>query len=620
MLNSDSEYKINDVIIPCESHYYQNGVNEPNHILSDLAKINIFIGENNSGKSRLLREILRNDLQYMPSYQINDVNQILSDLKKDLREPFISRRDKPFTSLENFLNSINDVKIINKDFNLSDKLLKLKDYLFKLTKDTGSSTNNYLHTEIGNKLLSIFQSKFTLLHEKFPDCLDPPKFTKIYIPIMRGLKPLDNGEYGDVYYDKIKQDYFSNAEPDFTIFTGISAYKDIRSHLLGNLSQRKLIKDYEEYLSRTFFDNQPVTIIPSEIYKHLTIKIGQEKEQPIQDLGDGLQSIIILTLPLFLHKGENVLLFIDEPELYVHPGLQRKIIETLLNEDGFEKFQYFLTTHSNHFLDITLDYRDISVFSVNKRLTDLVKDNDDEQTPIFLIQNLSCGDHKALELLGVRNSSVFLSNCTIWVEGITDRLYFRHYLALLIKKDSNENNSYKEDLHYSFVEYSGGNITHWSFLDKSEESMDAKRLCSKLFLIADKDDRKEKRHEILKENLGDNVHILNCREVENLIAAPILLKIIQDYENNNELVLNLNYSQYQNKSLGKFIDDKLGCNRKRVSTYSTSSGTVIDKIGFCNKAIKYIQTWNDLSPEAKEITEKIFDFIKKNNPNNSNRN
>ena len=27
---------------------------------------------------------------------------------------------------------------------------------------------------------------------------------------------------------------------------------------------------------------------------------------------------------------------------------------------------------------------------------------------------------------------------------------------------------YKEDYHYSFVEYGGNNITHWSFLDKEE--------------------------------------------------------------------------------------------------------------------------------------------------------
>src|SRR6266481_5930628 len=65
-----------------------------------------------------------------------------------------------------------------------------------------------------------------------------------------------------------------------------------------------------------------------------------------------------------------------------------------------------------------------------------------------------------------QNSSVFLSNSTIWVEGITDRRYVSHYLDLYQNhlRDESEANSlsaprrYRQDLHYSFVEYAGATL------------------------------------------------------------------------------------------------------------------------------------------------------------------
>ncbi len=37
-------------------------------------------------------------------------------------------------------------------------------------------------------------------------------------------------------------------------------------------------------------------------------------------------------------------------------------------------------------------------------------------------------DRDLLASLGVKPSSVYLANCTIWVEGITDRLYITKYM------------------------------------------------------------------------------------------------------------------------------------------------------------------------------------------------
>ena len=86
-----------------------------------------------------------------------------------------------------------------------------------------------------------------------------------------------------------------------------------------------------------------------------------------------------------------------------------------------------------------------------------------------------------LDSLGVRNSSVFLSNCTIWVEGITDRKYIKKYLDLYLK-EKGLLNRYQENLHYSFLEYAGSNIEHFSFSEEGNaEKMKSQAISNRIF-------------------------------------------------------------------------------------------------------------------------------------------
>ena len=297
----------------------------------------------------------------------------------------------------------------------------------------------------------------------------------------------------------------------------------------------------------------------------------------------------------------------------MHPGLQRKLLETFYGYDGFKNFQFFLTTHSNHFLDITLDFKNISIFSVKKKFDEK---GSDEKVPEFVVENLSHGDINALELLGVRNSSVFLSNSTIWVEGITDRYYVRHYLELyenFLQQSDLPVLKLREDFHYSFVEYGGSNITHWSFLDSSEDAIKVERLCARLFLIADKDEGKKKRHAQLKELLNERFYLLKRKEIENLIEKEVLLNVLRDYEgvsasegfDYNEF----KYEDYANEYLGKFIEIKILKEKKRKGSYQQESGTITDKVGFCQKALLYTTAWEDLSKDVKELTKRVYEFV-----------
>jgi len=405
---------------------------------------------------------------------------------------------------------------------------------------------------------------------------------------LRGLRPIDE-KHTDLYAAQTKKDYFPSGSPP-EVFTGLSLYQRLIDMLLGDNSQRKAISDYQQFISKIFFENRPITLIPSPKEKTVVVKIGNEKEQPIFHLGDGIQSAIIMSFLPYTTK-EPTFFFIEEPEIYLHPGLQRKILNFFAKIAEKHKHMFFLTTHSNHFLDLTIDVKDVSIFTFRKQLSQ--KEETDEQTPTFIVEAVESGNSSSLELLGVRNSSVFLVNATIWVEGITDRWYLREMLNSYMKHLAEKDPSVlklEEDTHYSFVEYGGSNITHWSFLDEEDHPVEVERLCAKAMVIIDKDgDNKLARKEKLKEILHERLIVLPAREMENLLPYKVIKEVILEYEKNPALQLpHKEYNAYQDKYLGTFIESQIfkGKTSSRRGGYKEKSGTIKSKLDFCKKALE----------------------------------
>jgi len=96
-------------------------------------------------------------------------------------------------------------------------------------------------------------------------------------------------------------------------------------------AERKSVRNYEYFLSKKFFPGQSVTLIPVEESNNdvVHIKIGNKEERPIYDLGDGMQSLIICTYPIVTETEPGSLFFLEEPDLCMHPSLQRTFLEVL---------------------------------------------------------------------------------------------------------------------------------------------------------------------------------------------------------------------------------------------------------------------------------------------------
>lgn len=615
--------------------------NDKQWSLTNLSQINIFTGSNNSGKSRLMRLIATQNR--------------ISDLKKTTQRSYL---DHCFEALKNNKNLIEQIEKNN--YSISE----MESFLFSLE---GTMETHEISTPLVTGLLELIgmMGGFHISH--FPKTLEPEllnlcqvppeydeRFEKsinnhneaklIYIPTLRGLRPIDLEE--DHYSTRTEKDYFDNLEelPLVSIFTGHSFYEEIRNKLLNNFDSRSQVIKYEEYLSRHFFNNRRVSLIPSSSNDVVLIKIGSEQEYPIYKLGDGIQSIIILTFKLFTASQPSIFL-IEEPEQHLHAGMQMALIEAFsLNPQHL----IFLTSHSNHLLDIAQESENISVFNVSK-----------DKNNISQVKYLS--DYSsALKDLGVRASSVMLSNCSIWVEGVTDKLYIRSlihkYVEYLESNNEEDNNaaidafrSMQENLHYVFIEYQGSNVMHWDFGEEwleGEKTSLAKALSNNVCLIADKDiETKDGRDTYLKEALGkEKFHLLPYKEIENCIPVGAIKaaaqSIFESCRKQKNPPTHLDLAQFEEKKyrkmpVGKYLETlikhpakanitpkmKQGKTDAQIKTidpgplkyFEGDSGTISKKVKFCENAIKHIRNtgannidWNN---ETRELCTFVLNHI-----------
>lgn len=590
-------------LIPVNDEYTFKG---SDNSLGSFSKTNIFIGENNSGKSRFLRHLFSGEYY---SISNEEINKLYDTLKHNIAHP---QKFEEKSALDKF------------------------NFLYSETKNE--------HTPYTNRGNSFFSHL-----ENLSCCIKPQQ--KHYFPTIRGVKDykyiLDGKlksflksatsiqnkdainhfisllnlekeglEAFDVYREIIVHEYFShnNIKSTLNVVTGGNLYGTIKSMLLGDEKERNLISEFQSFLQNNFFnDYGKVQLIPNETKKVLYVKIGSD-ERAIYDWGDGTQQLIVLLFTLFVHKDEkDNMFFIEEPEIYLHPGILRKLIE-VINSDAFPNHQYFITTHSNIILDTSADSNiSMSIFKFKK-----AKESSSDKTQ-FTIEQCNNGDISLLNELGVRNSSIFMSNCSIWVEGITDRLYLKHFLGLYYKKQG-ITKSFRENIDYTFIEYGGNNIVHFNFdPSDSEDSINAKYINNRIFLIADNDNtangsKKEKRKEHLREVLGDNFYELPVTEIENLLSQNTIAQILKKQNPKHTIFIDKKFEKiknYKTKKIGRFIDDLFKDSDLRK--YSGESGTIKNKLDFCQTAIELISDFDELTDEAKALVERIINFISKNN-------
>jgi len=504
-----------------EKYEYVKTFKLQDNTLSKLQQINFFIGENNSGKSRFIRTVMK-WCKHIDELSIPDT---------------IQRLEKYIQSIEKSINGLNSTMQI-KNLELEESKANIARYKKQqhTSMELAASFIKYTYKEeenLKNKQAEILQAetgiksykntiqqtterieKFKKMEKNFAKWLTSLK-NSLYIPLLRGAKLL--GE--DVYLNRTEKDY---QLPKKDIFTGLSIYEDLKTHLLGSYEQRELIKGFETLLSEHFFDKQTVTLIPKINADYVIVRIGNV-EHPLHDLGDGIQALIVLLFPLYMRKNEDYFIFIEEPEMHLYPKWQRLFIKIIKAE--FPKHQFFITTHSNVFINTA----DTSVYQVTRNRTNLISEVK------YIIGNDKRG---ILADLGYQPSDILHANFIIWVEGVSDVVYIRHFIKILAPELVEYEN-------YVFLQYGGCNNfeKYFSVEDEPREGQTKlKDINPNFWVIMDSD--LEKSGQVLppdffkaKLKAFSNTWITEKREIENHIPKEIWEKAANNFYATNKLTM-----------------------------------------------------------------------------------
>ena len=191
-------------------------------------------------------------------------------------------------------------------------------------------------------------------------------------------------------------------------------------------------ESWETILYQSDFWKRLVWLVEKFVHKKLTIDyiqwgISLQLKNPdwescyFDDLWAWQQSLLLIIFSLLWNDLENWFMIVDEPELHIHPQLQKEL--SLLFNHLSENYwtQFLLSTYSALFINeenITNVYR----FSKDNSWTRVF-------TPYIKI---AADDAKLVHLLRFENlSKIFFVNKIIMVEWDSDLYFFSHYLKWL---------------------------------------------------------------------------------------------------------------------------------------------------------------------------------------------
>lgn len=188
-------------------------------------------------------------------------------------------------------------------------------------------------------------------------------------------------------------------------------------------------KSFQDEWSVKFLVPKNSDTVRDLISNDILLTLDDKGSQGIVEKGAGLQRLatILLTFEMIarMKNSKNIIVCIDEPDIYLHEGLQRKL--KMFFEEKTNKVQLFYTTHSKVFIDLynmknvfLLDSKYYEQYSVRKSKKIIVT----ETFQIDITQEE--GYNKICNHLGIEKFEYeLLQHENLLVEGECDKKYIQ---------------------------------------------------------------------------------------------------------------------------------------------------------------------------------------------------
>jgi hypothetical protein len=211
--------------------------------------------------------------------------------------------------------------------------------------------------------------------------------------------------------------------------------------------------------------------------------------------GAGIREALRLVLDLELKNPK--ILFIEEPEIHLHPGLSRVVAGYLRAES--QDVQMFITTHSTDFVD-SVSFNNVYLVS-----------RDSKNRTICLRMDAEQGPAKIPAELGLRLSTVFMFSRLVFVEGPSDENILRELAG---KLDIDIAKSEVGFVHMGGVR----NFAHFA----AEGTLDLlSRRRIRMWFVTDRDEADDSEVKRMIERLSGRAKltVLKRRELENYLLS-----------------------------------------------------------------------------------------------------
>lgn len=558
--------------------------------IGPFKKMNIIAGQNNSGKSNIIR------------YLYEAINENIKNLKVQKGIPKRNPHQKTYKVETDKAFSLG----INKHYLIKKALLTVND---EEEKSAHEQSHHHIlkHLEKNGLVWLDFSYDGSFSKSVKNDILSNKTNINHWLRLYRHFFPrtgINTNDISNHYAPQLLQNY-AQFIPEFkaemipcfrkveniiqsgestsfeTHFNGkllVKRLAHLQNPAISELFKAEQFKKINRFLQSITGDTQASINIPAS---HDTIHVHlNNRTLTIDQLGTGIQEIIIIAAAATVLEYSVICL--EEPELHLHPAFQRKLIRYLQENTNN---QYFITTHSAHILDTP----DAEIFHVELKDNESVVSRVTEDIDKFYI----CKD------LGYRASDLIQTNSIIWVEGPSDRIYLNYWIKSL-------NPELVEGLHYSIMFYGGRLLSHLSPTDKEIGDFIAlNRLNQNVCIIIDSDRDKagkpiNKTKQRIRNNIAADSHnfvwITQGREIENYLPPEILQKTLKDlYEGTCKIPSTLsaydNCLKLQKKRKKDFITaDKVQIARTMVAQEPHMG--ILDLRTQAQKLVRFIENAN----------------------------